>query len=83
MGEITSRFDRQLIWRSVDSTATYSVTLLRNGLTVLRFDGLSDTTAVVPDSIAVDPAVGYSWFVEARRPGGPVLRSPVQTFTLR
>lgn len=76
-----ANFDRRLVWRPVAPDASYSVTLLRDGLPLARFERLSDTMVVVPDSIPLQPPARFEWFVEALR-GSTRVRSPVHTFRL-
>jgi hypothetical protein len=74
-------FDRRLVWRSIAPDASYSVVLLRDGLPLINYAGLSDTTVVIADSVRLDPPARFEWFVEAVR-GSTRVRSRVQSFTL-
>jgi hypothetical protein len=72
-----------LSWHAVPDAQSYAVELLAADGTPVHAWTTMDTVIVVADSIPLDAARDYAWWVRARRRDGSEVRSPVTRFTVR
>jgi hypothetical protein len=68
-------------WRGAGEGASYSLTLQESDGRVAWTALLADTTAALPDSLALGPRRTWFWFVDAMLPDGSSRSTGVRRFT--
>ena len=70
-------------WRSAGAGASYALTLQESDGRVAWTSLVTDTVAVLPDSLALAPGRTWFWFVDVMLPDGRALSTGVRRFTTR
>jgi hypothetical protein len=71
------------VWHAGGSGASYQLTLTNDEGGVVWQLGTTDTVASLPDTIDLEPASTYHWYVDALLEGGRNATSGVRSFTTR
>lgn len=71
------------IWRSLDSIASYRVTVTDDSGDVVWTTSSADTAVQMPPSIRLRPDRRYFWFVDALLPDGRSVASELRTLETR
>jgi hypothetical protein len=72
-----------LAWHSAGSNAVYRVLLMDAAGGVRWTANTEDTTAILPDSVALTSGEAFFWSVDALLAGGRSATTRVQTFIVR
>jgi hypothetical protein len=70
-------------WRPIAGEPTYVLTLTRADGDPIWSADTADTTAVLPDSISLEPGTTYLWYVDALLASGREATTGVRRFTVR
>lgn len=79
-GAVSSAAARRLVWRAQPDAVRYDLEVLDGAGTVLHAAATTDTTAAVPQSVALLPGIDYRWWVVARLADGSERRAEVRAF---
>jgi hypothetical protein len=75
--------DIDFVWQAGGEGASYRLTLMDDEGGVIWTLATTDTVAVLPDTIPLDPASRYHWYVDAMLDDGRTASSGVHSFITR
>lgn len=80
---VTATGDLVFVWQAGGSGASYQLTLTDGEGTLVWTLATTDTVAPLPDTIELQPASRYHWYVDAMFDDGRNASSEVRSFTVR
>lgn len=83
LDDAVARSNVTFIWRRGANDAQFTVTLLNDRGDIRWSTTTRDSSATVPDSVALSPATTYVLYVDAQRADGTSARSAPRTFAVR
>ena len=81
-GTLASPDSVVFVWRRTGADVTYQITVMDEEGTVLWQGQAGDTTATLPDDVALEPDARYYWYVDGLLELARTATSSVQEFTI-